>query len=135
MARTKKELLPIDAAIARYLREGVEAAGISYREVASRTGISLNRIGIILRQEPPPATIGEMGQIAQVLGETASALLARAEAEVAESGTESIAPVLHGRFRANVGGTGEDIPEIPENVEEVWGHAAHPDTEEPIDHS
>lgn len=75
----------MDAVIAGYLREGVDSAGLTYRELADRTGISLNRIGIILRQVPPPATIGEMGRIAAAIGFTASELLMRAEAELALS--------------------------------------------------
>ncbi|UOQ58594.1 hypothetical protein MUN78_07150 [Leucobacter allii] len=79
-----KNLLPIDALIARYLREGIIDAGISYRQLAAVTGMSINRIGIILRQEPPPATVGETGQLARAIGLTASELLARAEREHSE---------------------------------------------------
>jgi len=80
-----KNLLPIDALIAKYLQEGISEAGITYRQIAAKTGMSINRIGIILRQEPPPATIGETGQIARVLGLTASSLLERAEIELAQT--------------------------------------------------
>lgn len=83
----------MDVAIAGYLRQGVEDSGLSYRELASRSGLSLNRIGIILRQEPPPATIGEMGQIANVLGLTASALLSRAESELSGDLAKPVTPV------------------------------------------
>lgn len=57
----------------------VEQSGVSRRDLASRTGISANRLGIILRREPPPATVGEVGQIAAALGTTASAVISEAE--------------------------------------------------------
>lgn len=81
----------MDAAIAGYLREAVDASDITYRELAARTGISLNRIGIILRQEPPPATIGEMGLIAGALGFTALELIARAEEDLRNATAASAA--------------------------------------------
>lgn len=83
VARTQKLLLPVDEVIARHLREGVERAGLSYRSLASDTGMSLNRIGIILRQETPPATGGELSRIASAIGLSASEVMARAEAELA----------------------------------------------------
>ncbi len=80
VARTQKHLLDVDLRISEVLAELVDAAGISRRELASLTGISANRLGIILRQEPPPATVGEVGQIATAVGSTASLVIARAEA-------------------------------------------------------
>lgn len=73
----------MDELIAQYLREGVEQAEISYRTLAADTGMSVNRIGIILRQEPPPATIGELSRLASAIGLTASGLMTRAEEELA----------------------------------------------------
>jgi transcriptional regulator with XRE-family HTH domain len=72
-------LLPVDAAIADYIRNGVESAGLTYREIAAQTGMSINRIGIILRKEPPPATVGEISCIARTFGMKASDLIAEAE--------------------------------------------------------
>ncbi|TDL43868.1 hypothetical protein [Microbacterium oleivorans] len=80
MARTQKQLLDVDLRISEVLAELVDAAQLSRRELSSRTGISANRLGIILRQEPPPATVGEVGQIASAVGTTASDVIARAEA-------------------------------------------------------
>lgn len=80
VARTQKNLLDVDLRISEVLAELVDTAGISRRELASLTGISANRLGIILRQEPPPATVGEVGQIAGAVGSTASLVIARAEA-------------------------------------------------------
>lgn len=74
-----KHLLPIDALIADQLIEGVSAAGLTYRQMAATTGMSINRLGIILRKEPPPATVGEVGLIAGCFGATASEIILAAE--------------------------------------------------------
>jgi len=79
VARTHKSLLDVDLRIAEILALLVEKSGVSRRDLAARTGISANRLGIILRQEPPPATVGEVGQIATALGTTASAVISEAE--------------------------------------------------------
>ncbi|WP_157486889.1 helix-turn-helix domain-containing protein [Leucobacter salsicius] len=82
MARTKKDLQPIDAKIAEILSELVVESGMTRRTLAGETGMSVNRLGIILRQEPPPATVGELGLLAQALGFSASDIVERAEAAV-----------------------------------------------------
>lgn len=82
MARTKKELQPIDAEIAKMLDALVTDSGLTRRQLADLTGMSINRIGIILRKEPPPATIGELSVLATALGSSASTLLSAAEASV-----------------------------------------------------
>lgn len=74
-----KNLLPMDALIAEYLHQAVQDAGITYRKIAATTGMSINRIGIILRRESPPATLGEIGMIGSAVGLTASELVERAE--------------------------------------------------------
>ena len=78
MSKAKK-FTPIDALVAEYLRDAIVTSGITYRDIADRTGMSINRIGIILRREQPPATIGEIGMIADVIGLSTSALVARAD--------------------------------------------------------
>lgn len=105
----------MDAAIAGYLREGVEMANLTYREVAEKTGISLNRIGIILRQVPPPATIGEMGKIAAAIGMSASELLLRAESELANAEL------------SNVDGHGQDVES---RHQDDFDLVSHPHTKE-----
>ena len=56
MARKRKDLEPVDIAAADALLSAMKEAGISQRQVARESGMSLNRVGIILRKEPPPAT-------------------------------------------------------------------------------
>jgi len=80
MARTAKPLQPLDREIARVLSDAVERSGASRRELADTTGMSMNRIGIILRAEAPPASVGEIELIAQAVGLTASEVLRRGEA-------------------------------------------------------
>lgn len=99
VARTQKTLLPIDARIAEILAEGVERAEITRRTLADMTGMSLNRLGIILRQEPPPATVGEVGAIARAIGTTASQVTAQAERDVMALETDPAAGnVTHANF-------------------------------------
>lgn len=76
---TKKKLEPADHAVADVLAEKVKESGLSYRAIREETGMSINRIGIILRKEPPPATIGEIGAIAGEIGLTASEIVGEAE--------------------------------------------------------
>lgn len=106
----------MDQLIAQYLRERIEETGIGYRALASDTGMSINRIGIILRKEPPPATIGEVGRLASALGLTASGLLMRAEQDL---------------LRNDVARTQDDydlvandsINEFPEGLDTDYDHA------------
>lgn len=84
VARTKKDLQPIDARIAEILAAFVIESGMTRRALSEATGMSANRLGIILRQEPPPVTVGELGLLASVLGTTASAIVERAESASAD---------------------------------------------------
>lgn len=76
---TKKELDLIDQQVIDILADAIEDAGITYRRIREITGMSINRIGIILRKESPPATIGELDKLARAAGITASQLLLDAE--------------------------------------------------------
>lgn len=86
MARTPKHLEPFDRLIAEALQALVEKKGATYRPLAEKSGVGLNRLGIILRGEEPPATIGEIDRIARALGSSASAILAEAEATTTSAG-------------------------------------------------
>lgn len=107
VARIKKELQSVDREIAAVLAEHVEQHGITRRELALATGMSTNRLGIILRQQPPPATVGEVGLISRAIGITASAVIAEAEAR-ADAATPSNVTAL------NVGGPRDiDLSKVP----------------------
>lgn len=79
MARKRKDLEPIDIAAADALLSAMTVAGISQRQIARESGMSLNRVGIILRKEPPPATVGEIDAMSGPLGVTASSIVGQAE--------------------------------------------------------
>jgi len=79
MALTPKPMHPIDRAVAQVLASAVSDAGVSRRVLAERTGMSTNRLGIILRGERPAATVGEAEVIASALGLDAFDLFAAAE--------------------------------------------------------
>lgn len=79
MARRKKDLEPIDREAQRILNDAVEKSGKSQAEIAEATGISQNRVSIILRQDTPPATVGEIMAIAHVVGLSAAAIISQAE--------------------------------------------------------
>lgn len=82
MARTPKPLEPFDYAIARVLSDLVAEAKATYRPLSAKSGIGLNRLGIILRGQEPPATIGELDRLARALGTTASKVIQAAEASI-----------------------------------------------------
>lgn len=107
MALRPKTYDPLDLAIAEALLRAVKESGVSRRELGERAGMSINRLGIILRQEPPPATVGEVGAIAGALGLTAREVIADAEARTVTVTGHSSAPdagevpkVRHARVRA-----------------------------------
>lgn len=82
MARVPKPLKPLDHAVAQILAAAVGSTDISRRHLADMTGMSINRLGIILREEEPPATLGEVATIAYALGMSAGAVVRRAEATI-----------------------------------------------------
>ncbi|BDA65104.1 hypothetical protein MANAM107_19380 [Actinomyces capricornis] len=57
--------------------------GLSQRRLSRTTGMSLNRVGIILRAEGPAPTVGELDALAGALGVQGSEVLRRAEGQVA----------------------------------------------------
>lgn len=84
MARNRKDLAPIDRAAQSILNDLVEVSGVSHRTLAEKTGMSQNRISIILRRDTPPATAGELMAIAQAIGASLSQILAEAEEALRE---------------------------------------------------
>ncbi|MBE7952858.1 helix-turn-helix domain-containing protein [Microbacterium sp. R1] len=107
MARIKKELQSVDREIAAVLAEYVEQSGISRRELALATGMSANRLGIILRQEPPPATVGEVGLISRAVGVATSTVIAEAESRAETAEPSNVKPL-------DVGGSRDiDLTTVP----------------------
>lgn len=85
MAKTPKSLEPLDEFVVAFLAEAVRTAGLSRRELAKASEVGVNRLGIILRGETPPASIGELSGIARALGLTASAVLDHAERAMSQA--------------------------------------------------
>ncbi|VEI13972.1 helix-turn-helix domain-containing protein [Trueperella bialowiezensis] len=101
MARKKKELEPIDNAMRELLKEAVTASGVTHTQIGKRVGMSQNRVSTILRGATPPASLGELYMIADVIGVSVSQLIVEAEREVkhaeseGQSVVDDIAPLLH----------------------------------------
>ena len=81
MARAK-QLRPVDVLTQQLLAEAVAQAGVVQMTLQERTGISQNRISIILRGATPPATVGEVCAIAHAVGENGAAIIGKAEEAV-----------------------------------------------------
>ncbi|WP_159794518.1 helix-turn-helix domain-containing protein [Puerhibacterium puerhi] len=85
MARTPKQLGPHDEQVAEILRERFAEAGITQVELEARSGISRKRLGKIFNAEAPPATVGEIYQMSEVLDLRVSDVVRWAEERVAAS--------------------------------------------------
>ena len=79
VARTAKPLAPLDFAVVGVLTRRQRMCGISQRRLAEASGMSLNRVGIVLRGETPPASVGEVGALSAALGLTVAEVLREAE--------------------------------------------------------
>ncbi len=64
MARTAKQPEPFDRAVSLILRAAADGRRVTLRQLAEGAGMGLNRVGIILRGAPPPATVGKAGTLA-----------------------------------------------------------------------
>jgi len=110
MANTPKALRPIDAAVVAILNELADAQGMTRRPLVEASGVGLNRLGIIMRGEEPPATVGELGSIAAALGSSASDVIAEAERRV----SHGRARVL--RFRRPVSDAASTVSDDGETI-------------------
>lgn len=82
MARKPKPVDGLDKACSALLRERAKKKGVSQQRLATATGISQNRVGIILRGERA-ASVGEIAKLAECVATTASAVITEAEALIA----------------------------------------------------
>lgn len=82
MPRKPKAYQALDGAMAEVIASEVRKRGLTLRDLRDATGMSLNRIGLLLRQESAPVTIGEIGLFADLFDVPASQLMERAEAAV-----------------------------------------------------
>ena len=91
MARKPKPVDGLDKACSVLLRERAKEKGLSQQRLATATGISQNRVGIILRGERA-ASVGEIAKLAECVATTASAVITEAEAQVSGSASSASAP-------------------------------------------
>lgn len=81
----KKPVEVLGRSVAAALQEKVKAAGFSYRGIAEAAGMSLNRVGIIFRNEGPAINADELARIAGVLSLSSSQVVAEAETQISGS--------------------------------------------------
>lgn len=55
--------------------------------------MSQNRVGIILRRETPPATVGELSAIARAVGRTGAEFVSQAEQALAAATPANVTPL------------------------------------------
>ena len=91
MARKPKPVDGLDKACSALLRERAREKGLSQQRLATATGISQNRVGIILRGERA-ASVGEIAKLAECVATTASAVITQAEALIAGATPSASAP-------------------------------------------
>lgn len=88
----KKPVEVLGRSVAAALQEKVKAAGFSYRGIAEAAGMSLNRVGIIFRNEGPTINVDEIVRMATVLSLRPSQVVAEAEARISEPAPSASAP-------------------------------------------
>ena len=108
MARKPKPVDDLDKACSALLQELVDRSGLSQQRLATATGISQNRVGIILRGERA-ASVGEIAKLAECVTTTASAVITQAEALTSETAPSASAPGSSGSGAGQgVDGSGVD---------------------------
>lgn len=78
----KKPVEVLGRSVAAALQEKVKAAGFSYRRIAEAAGMSLNRVGIIFRNEGPAINTDELARIAGALSLSPSQVITDAQARI-----------------------------------------------------
>ncbi len=101
MALKPKPVTALDRACSLLLQELVDRSGLSQQKLATATGISQNRVGIILRGERA-ASVGEIAKLAECVATTAASVVAEAEAQVNAAAASASAPGSDGSGVDNV---------------------------------
>lgn len=122
MARKPKPVDGLDKACSALLRERAKKKGLSQQRLATATGISQNRVGIILRGERA-ASVGEIAKLAECVATTASAVITQAEALTSGATPSASAPGSSGSgAEAEVSSSG--VGENPRTLHRT--KSAHP---------
>lgn len=122
MSARKKPVEDLGRSVAAVLREQTSFLGLSYRALAKSAGMSMNRVGIIFRNEGPAINVDEIVRMASALFLLPSQVVAEAEARITEpapsasapgssgSGVDNVARLDFGRSKSRV--AREDLEEL-----------------------
>lgn len=102
MSARKKPVEDLGRSVAAVLQEQTSLMGLSYRAIAKSAGMSLNRVGIIFRNEGPTINVDEIVRMATALSLRPSQVVAEAEARIAEPAPSASAPGVSGSGIDNV---------------------------------
>lgn len=102
MSARKKPVEDLGRSVAAVLREQTSFLGLSYRALAKSAGMSMNRVGIIFRNEGPAINVDEIVRMASALFLLPSQVVAEAEARITEPAPSASAPESSGSGVDNV---------------------------------
>ena len=102
MSARKKPVEDLGRSVAAVLREQTSFLGLSYRALAKSAGMSMNRVGIIFRNEGPAINVDEIVRMASALFLLPSQVVAEAEARITEPAPSASAPGSDGSGVGNV---------------------------------
>lgn len=122
MSARKKPVEDLGRSVAAVLQEKTKSLRLSYRAVAEAAGMSLNRVGIIFRNEGPTINVDEIVRMATALSLRPSQVVAEAEKRISVSTPSASAPRSSGSGVDNVArpdfGRGKSR-KVSEDVEEL----------------
>lgn len=102
MSARKKPVEDLGRSVAAVLQEQTRFLGLSYRALAKSAGMSMNRVGIIFRNEGPAINVDEIVRMASALFLLPSQVVAEAEARITEPAPSTSAPGSSGSGVDNV---------------------------------
>lgn len=109
MSARKKPVEDLGRSVAAVLQEQTSFLGLSYRALAKSAGMSMNRVGIIFRNEGPAINVDEIVRMASALFLLPSQVVAEAEARITEPAPSASAPGSSGSgVRQGAGSSGVD---------------------------
>lgn len=92
MSARKKPVEDLGRSVAAVLQEKTKSLSLSYRAVAEAAEMSLNRVGIIFRNEGPTINVDEIVRMATALSLRPSQVVAEAEERISDSAPPASAP-------------------------------------------
>lgn len=102
MSARKKPVEDLGRSVAAVLQEQTSFLGLSYRALAKSAGMSMNRVGIIFRNEGPAINVDEIVRMASALFLLPSQVVAEAEARITKPAPSASAPGSDGSGVGNV---------------------------------